>query len=93
MKINKAFIFILPFAFIAAIVLFVFDIRLDDNAYDVLLKNRFTGLGYGIDWCGNRTATPQKQCMKDHRSSFEIWDFAHTVHGGIAENRFYPPLP
>lgn len=75
------------------IVLFsIYDIRLNDDVFDILLKNRFTGLGFGIILCGNKTATPQKQCMDDHKSSFEIWHFAHTVNGGLADNRLYPAI-
>jgi len=55
-------------------ILVVYDIRFDVGGYDILLKNRFTGLGFGIDY----------------REGFEIWHFAHTVHGGIAEKRLYP---
>jgi len=64
---------IMLLAFLIAI-LIIYDIRFDDDAYDILLKNRFTKLGFGIDY----------------QEGFEIWHFAHTVHGGIAEKRLYP---
>jgi len=53
----------------------VYDIKLNSDGYDILLRNRFTKLGFGIDFKGG----------------LEIWHFAHTVHGGIAEKPLYPP--
>ncbi len=91
LKTNKVFIVALFLSIVLNIILIVYDVRLDDDAYYVLLRNRFTGLGLGIELCNQKT-TPQKQCMNDHKNSFEIWHFAHTVHGGVAGNRFYPSL-
>jgi hypothetical protein len=50
-------------------IMVVFDIKPDSENYDILAKNRFTGLGFGIMY----------------KEGLEIWEFAHTVHGGLAE--------
>jgi hypothetical protein len=86
--IRFLFIIFLALAVIVAVILTAYDIRLDDSAYNILLKNRLTKLGFGVVVCGG----VQNRCMEDHKSKFEIWHFAHTVRGGIAENRFYPPI-
>ncbi len=62
----------------------VYKTTFNDDGYQILLKNRKTQLGYGINICS------KGDCMPDHNSKFEIWYFAKTERGGIAENRFYP---
>lgn len=86
-KYNALLALALSLAGILTAILIVYDIRLDDDAYNLLLKNRFTGLGFGITLCNEKN-----RCMDDHKSKFEIWHFAHTVHGGLAENRLYPAI-
>ena len=54
-------------------VVVVYDVRFNDDSYDIWLRNRFTKLGYGIDY----------------KEGLELWHFAHTVHGGRAEKRFF----
>ena len=51
-------------------------IKFNYDDYDILLKNRLTKLGFGIMY----------------KEKFEIWHFAHTVHGGIAEKPLYPSI-
>ena len=53
-----------------------YDIKLNDDGFDVLLKNRFTKLGWGIQY----------------KDDFSIWHFAHTVRGGTATKQLYPDL-
>jgi hypothetical protein len=78
---------ILSLGIILAVIFAVYDTKFNSDDYDILLKNRFTKLGFGVMFCGEKN-----HCMENHKSSFEIWHFAHTVHGGIADNRLYPPL-
>jgi hypothetical protein len=77
---------ILSIGIISVVLFAVYDIRFNSDGYDILLKNRITKLGLGVTWCADN------RCMEDHKSKFEIWHFAHTVHGGIAENRLYPVI-
>ena len=74
---------------VALLVLFlaVYRITINDDGYQILLKNRMTKLGYGVNFCSQ---SEEDDCMSNHNSSFEIWHFAHTVHGGSATNRLYP---
>ncbi len=58
------------------ITLCIYDIKFNYDDYDILLKNRLTKLGFGIMY----------------KEKFEIWHFAHTVHGGIAEKPLYPSI-
>ena len=51
-----------------------YRIEFQTDSYDVKFVNRITGLGWGIQ-------------LSPH---FEIWEFAYTVHGGMAEKRFFP---
>ena len=67
-------ILILILFLVIVVILVVYDIRFSNDGYDILLHNRFTQLGFGINY----------------KEGFEIWIFAKTVHGGIAERRFYP---
>ena len=69
------FIFIIVLLMIT-VLLVTFNIAINEDSYDILLKNRFTGLGFGVNY----------------KDGFEIWHFAHTVHGGLAENRLYPKI-
>lgn len=62
---------ILTLFLLSVITLIVYDIRFNHDGYDILLRNRFAKLGFGIDY----------------KEGFEIWHFAHTVHGGIANKR------
>jgi len=62
----------------------VYKATFNDDGYQILLKNRKTQLGYGINICS------KVDCMPDHRSKFEIWRFAKTERGEIAENPIYP---
>ena len=50
----------------------VYDIKLNSDGYDILLRNRFTKLGFGIDY----------------KDGLQIWHFARTVHGGRAGCRW-----
>jgi|GEM_PF-6830336 len=54
----------------------VYDIKLNSDGYDILLRNRFTKLGFGIDY----------------KDGLQIWHFARTVHGGRAEKPLYPSV-
>lgn len=60
------------------LVIAICEIKFNYNGYDILLKNRFTelgqGWGYGIHYKGG----------------LEVWIFARTVHGGLAERPIYP---
>ncbi|MBU4311657.1 MAG: hypothetical protein KJ706_02920 [Candidatus Omnitrophica bacterium] len=58
------------------VTLAVYDIKFNYDDYDILLRNRLTKLGFGIMY----------------KEKFEIWHFAHTVHGGIAEKLLYPNI-
>jgi len=58
------------------ITLCIYDITFNRDDYDILLKNRLTKLGFGIMY----------------KEKFEIWHFAHTVHGGRAEKLLYPSI-
>lgn len=62
-------VFVLILLLFVIVVLAIYDINLNTNGYDILLRNRFTKLGFGVLY----------------KNGFEIWHFAHTVHGGIAE--------
>lgn len=67
---------ILTLLLVIVVTLVIYDIRFNYDGYDILLRNRLTKLGFGIDY----------------REGFEIWHFAHTVHGGIAEKPLYPDI-
>ena len=67
-------VFILILLLLVTAILTVYDIQFNYDNYDILLHNRFTKLGFGIDY----------------KEGFEIWHFAHTIHGGKAEKRLYP---
>lgn len=71
-RITKVIVLIL--LLFTTLTLVVYDIRFNYDGYDILLRNRFTKLGFGIHY----------------KEGFEIWHFAHTVHGGIAEKRLFP---
>lgn len=55
------------------VLLVIYDIRFHSDEYDILLRNRFTGLGFGVDY----------------KTGLAVSIFAHTVHGGLAERHFY----
>ena len=70
-------IFILTLSLIIPLLVsIVYDIKFDYDGYDILLHNRFTKLGFGIEY----------------KKGFEIWHFTHTVHGGRAEKPLYPVI-
>ncbi len=75
---------ILVCAILTVLSLAVYKATFNDDGYQILLKNRKTQLGYGINICS------KVDCMPDHKSKFEVWRFAKTERGGIAENRIYP---
>lgn len=64
-------IFILILLLLIVVASIVYNISLNYDGYDILLRNRFTKLGFGIMY----------------KNSLEIWHFAHTIYGGKAEKR------
>jgi hypothetical protein len=77
--IKPTVIVLLLTCFIAALA--VYDVRINADGYNILLKNRLTGLGFGILHPGIY-----------NKNGFEIWSFAHTVHGGLAEKPLWPSI-
>lgn len=72
---NKiSIVLILVMALPAILFLLIYDIKFNYDSYDILFHNRISKLGFGIMY----------------KKGFEVWQFAHTVHGGMAEKRFYP---
>ncbi len=72
LKIMK--VIVVTLVLLIFVTLALYDIKFNYDGYDILLKNRFTKLGFGIEY----------------KKGLGIWHFAHTVHGGIAEKRLFP---
>ena len=77
---------------IVGVGLLIYAVKFDNAAYDVFLKNRFTGSGLGILLCHKESVGTQKQCMDDHKSLVEIWDLAEGENSGTSVNRIYPAI-
>lgn len=64
---------LIVFTIAVIVILAVYAIKFNYDGYDILLHNRLTGLGFGIDY----------------KKDFGISIFTKTIHGGMAERHFY----